>query len=406
MRNRLAGVRVLYVQYTNPAAYPPIHHSARMLADEGAVVRMLGTSRAGDPLRVPAHDRIAVSLMRFEPAGWRQKLHYARFAAWVVLAALRWQPTWVYASDPLSCPIGWLIARLTRARIAYHEHDSPAESSGRAADPSGFWRMVMRARRRVGRESELCILPNAARAAAFRALSGRERDVLTVWNCPMPVEAAAARRPRADGRMRVVYHGSIVPARLGPAVLEALAGLPPAATLDVIGYETVGHRGYVDRLKVLAAELGIAGRVTFHGAMSRDALMRGCAEYDVGLSLLPTNADDPNQQTMTGASNKPFDYLAAGLALLVTDRPEWQRMFVEPGFARDCTPESVESIRTSLRWLLEHPRERAAMGERGRQRILAEWNYERQFAPVLARMRAGHRAGEAQVADLSSPARG
>jgi len=28
------------------------------------------------------------------------------------------------------------------------------------------------------------------------------------------------------------------------------------------------------------------------------------------------------------------------------------------------------------------------MGERGRQRILSEWNYERQFEPVLERMQA------------------
>src|SRR5580765_6909970 len=100
MADRPNAPRVLYVQYTNPGAYPPIHHSARMLADAGFDVLMLGTVRDGSPLTVPAHDRIRVELMRFEPAGWRQKLHYARFAAWIAAATLKYRPTWVYASDP------------------------------------------------------------------------------------------------------------------------------------------------------------------------------------------------------------------------------------------------------------------------------------------------------------------
>ena len=51
---------------------------------------------------------------------------------------------------------------------------------------------------------------------------------------------------------------------------------------------------------------------------------------------------------MAGASNKPFDYMAAGLALLVSDQPDWRAMFVEPGYARACDPTDPSSIATSL----------------------------------------------------------
>lgn len=85
---------------------------------------------------------------------------------------------------------------------------------------------------------------------------------------------------------------------------------------------------------------------------------------------------------MTGASNKPFDCLACGLALLVSDLPDWREMYVTPGYGLTCDPDNPETIATALRWFLEHPDEMRAMGKRGRQRILEEWNYERQFLPV------------------------
>src|SRR5438094_4610293 len=105
-----AGGRILYLQYTNPAGYPPLEHSSRILAGEGWQVLFLGTGALGaDMLRFAPHERIHVRQMRFSPAGWRQKLHYLQFCLWVIFWVLRWRPQWVYASDPLSSPITLLL---------------------------------------------------------------------------------------------------------------------------------------------------------------------------------------------------------------------------------------------------------------------------------------------------------
>ena len=58
----------------------------------------------------------------------------------------------------------------------------------------------------------------------------------------------------------------------------------------------------------------------------------------------------------------------------------------DTGFARACDPASPPSIAGALRWLLDHPDERLEMGERGRSGSRADWNYDHQFAPVLARI--------------------
>src|SRR5258706_9818951 len=114
--------RIAYIQYTNPALYPPLEHSSRLLADASWDVLFLGTGAEG--LRFPHHERITVKEIPFRSAGWRQKLHYAWFALWILFWTIRWRPAWVYASDSLSCPVALALSYLPGIRVAYHEHHS------------------------------------------------------------------------------------------------------------------------------------------------------------------------------------------------------------------------------------------------------------------------------------------
>jgi hypothetical protein len=95
---------------------------------------------------------------------------------------------------------------------------------------------------------------------------------------------------------------------------------------------------------------------------------------------------DVNMRTMAGASNKLFEYLQAGLAPLVSDLPDWQATFVDAGCAIACDPSSVDSIVATLEMAVEKREELRAIAARGQARLHQDWNYETQFAPVLARM--------------------
>ena len=350
-----------------------------MLAERGFEVTFLGVRAPSDPLVMPARERVAVRTLRRSRPGWRQKLHYARFLLWVLAWALRNRPEWVYASDPLSCPAAAIIAGLIGARVVYHEHDLP-DASGTSA----FLRLAFAARRRVLARANVCVVPNAQRAEALARDAGARPAV--VWNCPRLREVTGPRRPAPPDRLRVIYQGLVVPARMPATIVESLAALPPAVSLVCVGYETVGQEGYVGRLRREAERLGVADRIEFAGPMVRADLLRLCASCDVGLALVPSHGGDPNLATLVGASNKAFEYLACGLALLVADLPDWRRTFVAAGFGLACDPADVVSVTAALRWMLAHPAERDAMGEAGRQRVLADWNYERTFAGVMAAM--------------------
>jgi glycosyltransferase involved in cell wall biosynthesis len=367
---------VIYVQYTNPACYPPLEHSSRLLAEKGWQVLFLGAPISGvDSLRFPEHVGIHVRLFGRRPSGWRQKFYYLAYGVWVLAWVVWWRPHCVYASDYLSAPLAWVLSFFPGLQVVYHEHDTPPGSGG-----GRFTRLCLAARRWLARRAEVNVIPSPERAERFaREVSGG-RPVLCVWNCPSREEVSPP-RARLDGKeLWVYYHGSIVPPQLPASVLHALALLPASVKLRVAGYETQGHRGYVQELRELAERLGIADRVEWLGAApTRGELFRRCTASDVGVALFPA---DWHQQ-MAGASNKPFDYLACGLALVVSDLPDWRAIFVDAGCALPCDPADSQGIADALRWYLDHPRETRAFGEQGRLRVASEWNYEAQFAPVL-----------------------
>jgi glycosyltransferase involved in cell wall biosynthesis len=180
----------------------------------------------------------------------------------------------------------------------------------------------------------------------------------------------------------LLYHGSVVPDRLPLSVLTALANLPESVKLRIIGYETVGSQGYTSTIRGRARDLGILHRIEFLGPMPRSDLLRYCQRSDIGLALMPQVTADINMIAMTGASNKAFDYLACGLAVVVPDLPEWNAMFVNPGYGVSCVAADSASIERALRSLIDAPAVMRAMGERGRQRVSKEWNYETQFAAL------------------------
>jgi len=110
-------------------------------------------------------------------------------------------------------------------------------------------------------------------------------------------------------------------------------------------------------------------------------------------------SNDVNMGAMVGASNKPFDYLASGVALLVSDLPDWTSLFVKPGYGVACDPRDPSSIELALWRLIEDPQKLRAMGERGRQRVCREWNYEAQFATVLRCLTEDDRLGASAASE-------
>jgi glycosyltransferase involved in cell wall biosynthesis len=380
--------KALFVQYTDPAGYPPIQHSMAMLERDGWTIASVGTRiKVTSDLRMPPRQNFKTYLMRAVSSGRiARKIHYIRFCVLVVFVALRWRPDLIYVSDMIATPAGLLAHRLTRSSLLYHEHDSPNTVKN--------WveRMLWRCRRAACRLALRSISPNARRSKLLAEQTGVDQArVLTVFNCPLRSEAlsdTAVDRDCNDApKFWLYYHGSIVPDRLPLAVVDALGLLPPNVCLRIVGYETPGATGHLDAIKRRAGEQSVLDRIDMVGPVSRFALHQFARDSHLGLSLMPLASDDVNMVHMVGASNKPFDYLANGCPLIVSDLPDWRHMFVDAGIASSCNPASAQSISDAVQcWLLHHDAYRKAQHD-GIKMVSDRWNYEAQFEPVMAALR-------------------
>jgi glycosyltransferase involved in cell wall biosynthesis len=345
-----------------------------LMAEAGWEVAFLSAPIEGNGLELPHHPRIVLRAIPARPSYVMGKAAYARYAAAAARLALHLRPNVVYASDPLGAAPGLLAARLARARLVYHEHDSPSPGSLRPT--------LARARAAAARSAEFVIFPNESRARIAQGELGFSADRLRiVWNMPRRAELPRL-KGKAEAPLILYYHGGIAPDRLPLSVVEAVRRLGGRACLQFAGY---GPAGYIQRLLDLGGGRGSSARVVAYlGQLPQHIdLIAAAAQAHVGIALVSRDDDEINMRHMTGASNKAFDYMAAGLALLVSDRPDWRGMFVGPGYARACDPGNPASIAAALAWFLDYPAERQAMGARGRAKIAAEWNYDSAFGPVM-----------------------
>lgn len=380
----------LFVQYTNPAGYPPLEHAMGILLAAGWTVHCLGINAGGgaSALALPPHPNLVVETMQRPPPGIRQKLQFFAFCVRALWRLITQRPSLVYASDPMASPAALAATSLSVPSVVYHEHDAPGR------DASGFAAFILRLRDATCRRASWVVVPNGGRASDLVASTGAQADrVLTVFNCPGHNESVDVSNARpelaADRPVWLYFHGSIVPDRLPFAVVEAIAQLPDTVCLRIAGYETVGSVGYTERIKDRAREMGIAHRIEALGPIpDRSALLAHARASHLGLALMPMQSNDINMRHMVGASNKPFDYLACGCPLIVSDLTDWRQMYVAAGLGSACDPNSAESIAAAVRyWLANETRYRQAQ-QAGLARIASDWNYEAQFAPLLARIEA------------------
>ena len=268
----------------------------------------------------------------------------------------------------------------------YHEHDLPD------ADQTPFMKLALSYRNRLGQDADICVLPEHERLLRFLHTTRRTTPTFCVWNCPRLAEIPPL-YARADKTLVIYYHGSITSQRLPPQLVIAASRFKGAIRICVAGYEVPSSFGYVQKLMKLATENNAAGLIEMLGFISRrDLLETAARKGHIGLSLMPKEATNTNLQYMVGASNKAFDYMACGIPLLVTDLPDWCATFVAPGYARACHPDDPDSIEDELRWYLEHPNERRAMGRACQEKIRDDWNYDKGFADVLAGLENARRA--------------
>lgn len=194
---------------------------------------------------------------------------------------------------------------------------------------------------------------------------------LHVIHVGLPVEEFTRTSPPAPAAdPRLLYIGRLVPEKGQTVLFEAVARL--AERGRSVGLTLAGEGEIRPRLEVLAAELGIADRVEFLGAVGQDALHELYAEAAV--FCLPSFAEGVPVVLMEAmAMEVPvITTKIAGIPELVEDGRTG--LLVAPGRA--------DELADALERLLADPELAARLGRQGREKVVADFDCERSTAQL------------------------
>ena len=373
--------KITYIQYTNPAAYPPLQHSSRIFAKAGWKVLFLGTGSRGESnsFEFPPHENIIVKRWKYYNPGIVQKLHYIIFSFWSAFIAWWSGSSWVYASDMMACLAAIIARNIFRLKIIYHEHDSPNRDSQKE---SLFIKFLLRCRKYLAQKAEIVIFPNADRAKLYQEETGRKWAIDVVWNVPAIDEIFRFDEviPKEN---KLFFHGSLNKVTLPESILDALLKIDNKIVFEFAGYSTDFEINYIDLYLNKAKEKGLSQRVIYKGCFSRQQLLYNCGLATIGLALFPVRSDNININFLFGASNKVFDYLASGLILIVSNGSDWVRELSNKKLGHCCDPNNCDSIAEAISKIVSNVESSKVLQKNAENILRKEWNYEKQFTCVL-----------------------
>jgi glycosyltransferase involved in cell wall biosynthesis len=364
-------LRVAVLSFTCIAADSRVRRTIEALAAQGHEVTAIGYGdqhSATVPLvRLP--DESSTITRRLEmlatelpsnvlPAA-SPMLHFMRLRNRVARQALiQLCPDVVHANDWMALPSAAAAKAATGARIVYDSHEFASEEHS----DNTVWRIVaqrhtsfIEARFIVNADAVVTV--SAGIAQALFKLHKLADLPTVVLNTPVyrEVKPALLDKPR-----RMLVHGIMKAGRGIEATIGALSFLPDY-TLTLRGN---GAAGYLSRLHSLARSLGVADRVTFERAVPLEKVVEAASAAHFGVFCAPVNMPQ-NRYSMP---NKLFEYLMAGLVLVVTRNGEAAQFVERLGCgttASDSTPQAVgEAVRSLLPDQIQSMRARGLMAAR------------------------------------------
>jgi glycosyltransferase involved in cell wall biosynthesis len=301
-------------------------------------------TRASSPLRWLAAKGDAAAARRIAP---RTRF---RFPVWTTAHAhalwreLKALPADVYVGHnfdtlPLVCAAG----RMRGARVIF---DSMEFHSDMGMGQSEAERDLVRRQETLFlRQCDLILASSDPIAEALQRAYGVER-VVPIYNTP-PLVADDQLRAGLPGfplywRNAVVDIGQ----RGAEDILAAMRSLPD----DVVLY-VQGRVGPGDRLAKLAERLGLRSRLVFCPPFSPEQAVTVASGHLVGLC---PERDTCTNQRLT-VSNKIFDYMMAGLAVIGSDLPGIGSVIRRASAGRTYPSGKIEALAESIRFFYDNP---------------------------------------------------
>lgn len=270
--------------------------------------------------------------------------------------------------EPLA--VGWLLARVRRAKLIYSSDELCLDRDIFAEKPEWIRRLYAAYERYFINRADVVIIPDRYRG---KALEERYPDVrpIIVRNVSEVVKPLPKRAPLPEldrHRLKVLlYQGLLAEGRGLEECVRSLEQLEDSAFL------VVGAGPLRRELQLLAEDLRVADRVIFRQALPQEELLRYTAAADAGMVLV----QDTSMSQYLCAPNKFYEYLMMGVPVVASDFPEMRDivMTYNVGTLVD-DPSDPRGIGRAIRRMFADKEEYQQMRRNARKLALSRFNWD------------------------------
>lgn len=277
---------------------------------------------------------------------------------------------WV-ANDWWMLPIADAGQRNAGGAIVYDSHELATEEFSELQEWRDFQRPVVAAvEDDLIRKAKVVTSVSPGITRHLGELYKIDAPMLTLLNAPVFQDASL--RP-AGSEVRVLYHGLIRQGRGLEPLIESLAQWKSMFSLTIRG---PSEAGYLADLQAIGRRHGVSERVTFAPPEPARNLVAAARAFDIGVMALP----DLSLHTRYALPNKLFEYLMAGLAIVVTDLPEMGKLVRETGAGLTIPKADAAGIAKAINSL---DRDQLNRMKQAALETARQLNWEAQVQPVL-----------------------
>jgi glycosyltransferase involved in cell wall biosynthesis len=353
------------------SAHPPFdvrifHKQCRSLAAAGYQVTLVAPHSQSI-----VRDGVQIKATRIR----KSRLRRATLGVWEVFrCAMREKADVYHFHDPELIPAG-LALRLLGRKVIYDVHeDLPGTFSYKEyiprwlKKPLGASVAALEGLASFGFSAVVTATPQLARR--FQSL-GR---VEVVHNYPLSEEFATSAQQRKPGKYFVYLGMAIMEERGAKELVEAVGLLPTELSARLVLVGAFEPPEFRDRLQALPGweRSDAVGLVDRAGAA--DVLSQAVA----GLITL-----HPHPNFLNAFPVKLFEYMAAGVPVIASDFLACRGIVEEARCGLFVNPRSAKEVADAMHYLLTHPEEAEAMGERGREAVLRKFNWTKEQETLL-----------------------
>ncbi len=271
--------------------------------------------------------------------------------------------------DPELIPIG-LILKMKRKKVIYDAHeDHPKDVFEK------LWSMPLKIIAYIYfsilEKLASIFFDNIVAATPHIASKYPDKKTILLRNFPILelIDKSKKVKVKSDNLI-LIYQGGITKLRGVKQIIEALEIVEEKVEILMFGKWEVG---FEEECKEL-----LGWQKTRHlGVVRQEDLYGYGKSADIGIiNYLPSpNNDD-------ALPNKPFEYMACNLPIIMSDFPLWKEMF------KDCAlfsnPKNPDEIADNIRTLAENPKLRQEMGKKGRALVEKEYNWEKESKKLIS----------------------